>query len=77
MSTETVTPEAPAAVHLTKRDLEVMNLASEGLSAHAMGKALYVSKRTIDFHLSNIYEKLGVNNRMKAVQELRRQGILL
>jgi DNA-binding NarL/FixJ family response regulator len=56
--------ENPA--RLTKREREVLSLLCDGLSSKEVADAIYVSKRTVDFHLSKIYEKLGVENRAKA-----------
>jgi DNA-binding NarL/FixJ family response regulator len=38
--------------------------------------ALFVSKRTVDFHLANIYEKLNVNNRVKAFRRAAQMGLI-
>ena len=37
---------------------------------------LFVSKRTVDFHLANIYTKLSVTNRLQAFREATRRGLL-
>jgi DNA-binding NarL/FixJ family response regulator len=48
---------------LTKREREIMRLASEGLSNKAIGRRLKIAEGTIKVHLHNIYRKLGINNR--------------
>ncbi len=53
-------------IRLTKREVEVLNLIGQGFSSKHTAERLYVSKRTVDFHLANIYEKLKVTNRMQA-----------
>ena len=60
-------------VQLTIREQEVLERAREGKSRLEIADALCVAKRTVDFHLGNIYGKLGVNNRVRA---LRRAAVL-
>ena len=64
------------SVRLTKRELEVLSLVVEGKSSKAVADALYVSKRTVDFHLANIYDKLQVSNRVQAFRRATRLGII-
>ena len=64
-------------IRLTKREIEVLSLVSEGRSSQEAADEIYVSKRTIDFHLSNIYEKLQVKNRLQAFRRAIRLGITL
>lgn len=60
-------------VNLTKREREVLSLVVEGKSSREVAAALFCSKRTVDFHLARIYEKLQVSNR---VQAMRRAALL-
>jgi DNA-binding NarL/FixJ family response regulator len=64
---------APPAV-LTARELEVLRLLAEGLSNKAIAGVLGVSPRTINFHLDNLYAKLGVASRTEAVIYALREG---
>ena len=64
---------APPAA-LTPRELEVLRLLAEGLSNKAIAGALGVSPRTINFHLDNLYAKLGVASRTEAAVYALRQG---
>jgi len=64
------------AVKLTKRELEVLSLVIEGKSSKDVADALYVSKRTVDFHLANIYDKLQVSNRVQAFRRATRLGLI-
>jgi DNA-binding CsgD family transcriptional regulator/glucose-6-phosphate-specific signal transduction histidine kinase len=59
---------------LTPRELEVLRWLSEGLSNKAIAAALGVSPRTINFHLDNLYSKLGVASRTEAVLAALRRG---
>ena len=52
---------------LSKRELEVLQVLSRGLSKKEIAGALYVSRHTIDTHLRNIYYKLDVGNGIQAV----------
>jgi len=64
------------AVRLTKRELEILALIVEGHPSKKVAELLFVSKRTIDFHLDNIYDKLQVTNRMQALQRASKLGLL-
>jgi len=67
---------AQRAVRLTKREIEVLSLIAQGHSSKEAADALYVSKRTVDFHLANIYDKLQVNNRVQAFRAATRMGLI-
>ena len=64
------------SVKLTKRELEVLSLVIEGKSSKDVADELYVSKRTVDFHLANIYDKLQVSNRVQAFRRATRLGLV-
>jgi len=64
------------SVKLTKRELEVLSLVIEGRSSKDVADALFVSKRTVDFHLANIYDKLQVSNRVQAFRRATRLGLI-
>ena len=63
-------------VKLTKREREVLWHVAHGRSSKAIGDLLFVSKRTIDFHLANIYDRLNVSNRIQALNEAKRLSLL-
>ncbi len=63
-------------IKLTKREIEVLTLVIEGQSSKQVADLLYVSKRTVDFHLANIYEKLQVSNRVQAFRRAARLGLI-
>ena len=52
---------------LTQRELEILALLVKGMSAKDMANELFISKRTVEFHIANLMEKFGVNTRMKLV----------
>lgn len=51
---------------LTKREKEILRLVSEGLTNEEIGKKIFISEKTVKTHLTNIFDKLKVNNRFKA-----------
>jgi len=59
---------------LTERELGILELVSKGLSNKQIGSELYISDRTVQAHLSNIFSKLGVNSRTEAVMYAVRKG---
>ena len=60
-------PPANETLHgLTKRELEILHLVAEGLSNEEIGQRIFISKKTVKTHLTNIFDKLQVNNRFKA-----------
>lgn len=61
---------------LTAREGEVLRLLAEGRSNKAIGRALFVSERTVKFHVSSILAKLGVSNRTEAAAVARERGLL-
>lgn len=61
---------------LTDRELEILQIIAKGLSNNEAAKVLGLSKATIRTHLEHIYEKLDVTNRVEAVMEGIRQGII-
>ena len=61
---------------LTKRELDVLRLVSEGQTDHKVAEALGISPRTVNRHLSNIFVKLDVPGRAAAVAYAIRQGLV-
>jgi DNA-binding CsgD family transcriptional regulator len=63
-----VVDHAPAA--LTRREREVAVLAARGMTSKAIGGTLYISDRTVENHLANVYAKLGVINRAELAETM-------
>jgi DNA-binding NarL/FixJ family response regulator len=74
---------APAAAHdrsrgesaLTRREFEILALVAEGNSNAAIGRLLWVTEQTVKFHLSNVYRKIGVQNRTAAARWAELNGV--
>jgi len=49
---------------LTPRELEILRLVIAGKTNKAIAKEIYISAKTVEFHLENIYRKLGVRTRL-------------
>ena len=56
---------------ISKRELEVLELISKGLSNQQIADTLFVSLNTIKTHSSNLFLKLDVNRRTQAVQRAK------
>jgi LuxR family maltose regulon positive regulatory protein len=61
---------------LTERELDVLRLMAAGLKNQEIGAKLYISLNTIRYHTTNLFGKLGVDNRTAAVARARELGIL-
>jgi DNA-binding NarL/FixJ family response regulator len=61
---------------LTPRELEVLLLISEGLHNSEIAGRLFVTERTVKFHVSSILAKLGADNRTEAVAVAARRGLI-
>ena len=61
---------------LTPRELEVLALISEGLHNSEIAGRLFVTERTVKFHVSSILAKLGADNRTEAVALAARRGLI-
>jgi len=57
------------AASISAREREVLQSLNAGLSNQEIAAALSIAECTVKTHLTNIYRKLGVNNRMRAVAQ--------
>ena len=62
-------------VSLTRAELDVVKLVSEGLGNKDVAARLFVSPRTVQAHLTHIYTKLGLTSRVQLAQEAARRGL--
>jgi len=59
---------------LQPRELEVLGLAARGFSNKEIASKLFISERTVQTHLVNIFRKLGANSRTQAVLYALKEG---
>jgi DNA-binding CsgD family transcriptional regulator len=55
--------EQPASAELTPQELQVAKFVSQGLSNREVGAQLFLSPRTVDFHLRHVFTKLDISSR--------------
>ena len=70
----TAQPPDDSISALTKREIEILRLVAEGLTNEEIGKKVFISEKTVKTHLTNIFDKLKVNNRFKAALLLMGQS---
>lgn len=69
-------PEEPEGKKLSARETEILQLIAKGVSNNEAASMLNLSKATIRTHLEHIYRKLEVTNRVEAVTEGLRKGLI-
>ena len=60
---------------LTAREVEVLGQLAAGRSDREIGEALYISKKTVSVHVSNVLRKLAVANRVEAGKIAHAHGL--
>ncbi len=61
---------------LSKREVEVLEQLSKGLSYTAIAANLFLSPSTVRKHIENIYKKLQVHSKIEAVQKAKNHNII-
>ncbi len=64
------------SVNLSERERQVIALVAEGLTNQEIAERLFITERTVRFHITSILNKLGANNRAQAVAMTNRLGLL-
>jgi DNA-binding NarL/FixJ family response regulator len=64
------------AAELTPRELQVLELLSEGLTMRQIATRLSISPRTVETHVGKLYRKLGVRTRVQAVSRAATLGLV-
>ena len=62
--------------NLTPREMQILQLVIEGKTNRAIATEIYISEKTVEFHLDRIYSKIGVRTRLMAGVWAIQQGIL-
>jgi len=73
---EAVLDEAVDTAGLTKRELEVLRRLAAGETNREIATSLFLSVRTVDRHVSNLYAKLGVSSRAAATTYAHEHGLI-
>jgi DNA-binding NarL/FixJ family response regulator len=60
----------------SERELEIISLCANGLKAREIAEKLFISKRTVEWHRTNIFQKLGINNNLELVRYAIQKGIV-
>jgi DNA-binding NarL/FixJ family response regulator len=73
---EALDDDEPAVEALTPREMEVLELLSDGLPNKAIAERLHISDQTVKFHVASIIGKLGAANRTDVVRRAVRRGLI-
>ncbi len=71
-------PDAPQAypAGLSAREVEVLRLVASGMTNAEVAKDLFLSSRTVDWHMGSVYRKLGFHSRTEATRFATEHGLL-
>lgn len=64
------------ALGLTPRECEILELLASGRSNKELARSLGISPNTVKTHVARLYEKLGVDRRIRAVEEARSLALI-
>lgn len=70
-------PKPSQATILSPREQEVLQLVAQGLSDKQIAQQVIVSRSTVHYHMTSIFNKLGVDSRAHAVAVAAQRGLLL
>ena len=68
--------EIPPESVLSSREIQILRLVADGMTNREIAESLFLSRYTVECHVKNIYRKLAVPSRTKAVSEARARGLL-
>ena len=69
-------PNSQTMTSLSHREQEVIQLLAEGLRDREIAKTLFISDRTVKFHINNVVTKLNARTRIQAMHQAYLQGLL-
>jgi DNA-binding NarL/FixJ family response regulator len=67
---------APSGEELSERELEVLRLMAKGAANKEISAKLNIAQSTVKTHITNIFQKLGVNDRTEAVTQALKKGLI-
>ena len=62
---------------LSRRELQILKFIENGYSSKEIGENIHISRFTVNVHIRNIFQKLKVNSRTKAIYAARNEGLLV
>jgi DNA-binding CsgD family transcriptional regulator len=68
--------DGSSATALTVREMQIAQLVIEGATNVEVGAQLFISPRTVEYHLRHMFQKAGVPSRTKLVAALRAQDVV-
>jgi pimeloyl-ACP methyl ester carboxylesterase/DNA-binding CsgD family transcriptional regulator len=74
LAADSAVDEPPTLTDLTRRERDILHLLARGLANAAIAEQLSISVKTVRNHVSNIFDKLGVNDRAQAIVHAREAG---
>lgn len=63
-------------LELSQKELQILKEVSNGSNNKEIAKSLFLSQRTVEYHLTNIFKKLNVKSRAEAVYKAQEKGLL-
>jgi len=72
---EQIDPEVSKIAALTSREREVIELVGEGLKNKQIAERLFISETTVTHHLSSVFSKLDVSDRLELIIYAFRHGL--
>ena len=69
-------PEIPQGIEISDREMEILRLAARGMSNQDIADSVFLSRRTVQTHLANIFRKMDVSSRTEAVLLAIKLGLL-
>jgi len=69
-------PENCKKYHLTSREVEIIRLLIKGSPYKLISSDLFISEKTVSKHISNVFSKVGVNNKIELISRLEAQELI-
>lgn len=71
-----ITPTGTSEVRLSRRENDVLRLVSSGMRNPEIARELSVQPKTVEFHMTNLFDKLGADNRTHLIFRAVTEGLL-